>query len=101
MTMTSSNLVIKRRNVEVFDRKGIPLQRARRARFLLGGRPSRLRSHARDMRKDCCSQKLYPSNMAKTLRLTIPQSVIVTSSSVARERIGDLLTLLSSHQNKR
>jgi len=42
------------------------------------------------------NRKLYPTNLAKALGLSIPHSVIVTPSSVARERICDLLTLLSS-----
>lgn len=90
MTMTSSDSVIKRKNAEVFDSKGTPHQRAWRAYFLLGNRPSALRSHARGMRKDSCNRKRYPNNLAKVLGLTIPQSVIATSSSVDRAPISDL-----------
>lgn len=46
------------------------------------------------------NRMLYPSNLAKALGLSIPQSVVVAPSSVARERICDLLTLLSSHQDR-
>lgn len=46
------------------------------------------------------SRKLYPSNLAKILGLTIPQSVVVTPSSIARDRISDLLTFLSSHPDR-
>jgi hypothetical protein len=42
------------------------------------------------------NRKFYPTNLAKALGLSIPQSVIVAPCSVARERIRDLLTLLSS-----
>jgi len=45
------------------------------------------------------NRKIYPSNLAKILGLVIPQSVIDTPSSKARERIRELRTLLSSHKN--
>lgn len=40
------------------------------------------------------NRKLYPSNLAKILGLSIPQSVINTPVSLARERIRELRALL-------
>ena len=42
------------------------------------------------------NRKLYPSNLAKILGLSIPQSVVDTPASVAHVRIRELLTLLSN-----
>lgn len=42
------------------------------------------------------NRKLYPTNIAKALGLLIPQTIITAPASVARERIRELLTLLSS-----
>lgn len=49
-------------------------------------------------RKISGNRKLYPSNLAKALGLSIPQSIIVAPISDARERIRDLLTLLSGNR---
>lgn len=46
------------------------------------------------------NRKLYPSNLAKILGLSIPQSVIDTPHSIARDRIRELLALLSGNRNK-
>ena len=41
------------------------------------------------------NRKLYPTNLVKILGLSIPQSVIDTPVSVARDRVLELLALLS------
>lgn len=46
------------------------------------------------------NRKRYPTNLAKALGLSIPQSVILTPSSEAHERIRELLTLLSTPKDK-
>lgn len=43
-------------------------------------------------------RKLYPTNLAKILGLSIPESVVVTPASEARDRVRELLTLLSSNR---
>lgn len=43
-------------------------------------------------------RKLYPTNLAKMLGLVIPQSVINTPVSVARERIRELRAILAGRQ---
>ena len=42
------------------------------------------------------NRRFYPTNLAKVLGLSIPQSVILTPSSEAREHIRGLLSFLSS-----
>lgn len=44
-------------------------------------------------------RKLYPTNLAKILGLVIPQSVINTPVSIARERIRELRAILAGRQN--
>lgn len=44
------------------------------------------------------NRKLYPSNLARILGLSLPKSVIDTPTSVARDRIRALLALLSSNR---
>lgn len=44
-------------------------------------------------------RKLYPTNLAKILGLVIPQSVINTPASVARERIRELRAILAGRQH--
>lgn len=46
------------------------------------------------------NRRFYPTNLAKVLGLSIPQSVILTPSSEAREHIRGLLSFLSSRKNK-
>lgn len=41
------------------------------------------------------NRKLYPTNLAKVLGLSIPESVVITPSSEVHDRISELLTLLS------
>jgi hypothetical protein len=45
------------------------------------------------------NRKPYPTNLARVLGLSIPQSVIDTPVSVARERILRLRALLASKQS--
>lgn len=45
------------------------------------------------------NRKLYQTNLAKILGLSIPQSIIVTPVSEARGRVRDLLILVSSRRN--
>lgn len=49
-------------------------------------------------RKLAGSRKPYPTNLARVLGLSIPQSVIETPVSIARERIRELRALLASKQ---
>jgi hypothetical protein len=44
------------------------------------------------------NRKRYPSNLAKALGLKIPESVVLTPSADARDRIREMLVLLSSSQ---
>ena len=44
------------------------------------------------------NRKLYPTNLAKILGLSIPQSVVDTPASEARDRIRELLAILSGTQ---
>jgi hypothetical protein len=44
------------------------------------------------------NRKLYPTNLAKILGLVIPQSVINTPASVARERIRELRAILAGRK---
>lgn len=44
-------------------------------------------------------RKLYPSNLAKILGLSIPQHVIETPVAVARERIRELRALLAKKES--
>ncbi len=46
------------------------------------------------------NRKLYPSNVAKVLGLSIPPAITVEPPSVAREHIRDLLALLSGHMDR-
>jgi hypothetical protein len=43
-------------------------------------------------------RKAYPTNLAKILGLSIPQYVVVTPVAEARDRVRDLLVLLSSNR---
>lgn len=45
------------------------------------------------------NRKLYPTNLARILGLSIPQSVVVTPVSEARDRVRELLALLSGNRS--
>lgn len=45
------------------------------------------------------NRKLYPTNLAKVLGLTIPEVIVITPVSEARDRIRKLLTLLSGNRS--